>query len=604
MSSRSHSSVELYEQFAALWGNAGAKPLDCLEGFLEFSALQASDLEQPKSQCGWAEGRRLLAWRLDLPDQGRDDLERIASRSPGIIEQTYRTISVAAPQGRTSIHALLNHIGHASQAGLRGTEMAGVPDYLIRLILCLLGDRKKNDPVYVPFDSSGWLPLFLAAHGWPVSCELTNPQIARIISLFALLGDWDVSVRLGDPIRKPAWVDGNTLQRFSHSAAILTFGLRVKDQPPFDPFGRFPVRSTYGESKQIAHLVAQTRGRCVVIGPEGFQFRTTGGEWSYKQHLIRHGQLTAVVKLPRNAFAPYTNVQTSLLLLDTDGSLNRDVFFLDSTDELSRKSRSKARVDSSDHVVEWLAEVISERRITPISAVVSYDKIVNEECNISVDRYVPSKEKQEVERILNLAETVEINDIAEVIRPQSLPSLQAELTHTFAEIGLQDIQADGSIRQPTKLIEIDDRSFGRSRRQRLEPGDVVLSVRGRIGAVGLVPKMMTKEGIAGWLASQAFVILRVRETSPVKPLALYRYLASPLGQGMLQSLSSGATVPMISVGDIRKLRIILPTPAEQREIELQHRKLVKIGEEIVKLQEEADELNASSWPMTNRSEDS
>ena len=190
--------------------------------------------------------------------------------------------------------------------------------------------------------------------------------------------------------------------------------------------------------------------------------------------------------------------------------------------------------------------------------------IAAKESNISVDRYVRSEEEQKVERVLGAAKTVELNDIADIIRPQSFPTDQIEQTQTFAEVGLQDIQSDGSITQPAKIVEIDDRSFGKIIRQRLEPGDVLLSARGRIGAVGIVPEIKAQESMAGWLASQAFVILRLRETSPIKPLTLYRYLASPLGRGLLQSLSTGATVPMVSMGDVKKLRIIIPTDENKR----------------------------------------
>ena len=307
----------------------------------------------------------------------------------------------------------------------------------------------------------------------------------------------------------------------------------------------------------MAHLVAQTRGRVVVIVPEGLLFRTTGGERDYKEHLIRHGLLAAIVRLPRNAFAPYANVQTSILLLDTDGSPNREVFFVDATNSLSG--------NRLDDVVEQLVEVIRRRRITSISAIASYKEIANQEFNISVDRYVRSEEEQRVERVLEAVKTVEINDIAEIIRPQSFPSEQAEPGPTFAEVGLQDIQPDGSITQPTKLVKIADRSFAKIIRQSLEPGDVLLSIRGRIGAVGIVADIDTKEGIVGWLASQAFVILRLRGTSPIRPLTLYRYLASPLGQGLLQSLSpTGTAVPMIAIGDIKKFRIIVPTASRTK----------------------------------------
>jgi restriction endonuclease S subunit len=160
------------------------------------------------------------------------------------------------------------------------------------------------------------------------------------------------------------------------------------------------------------------------------------------------------------------------------------------------------------------------------------------------------------------------------------------------------VEPDGVVRTPTKLVYVDDRNLAKALRQRVQPGDVLLSVRGRIGAVGIVPEHQGQDGPTAWLASQAFVILRLRHNSPITSLILYRYLSSPMGQGLLQSLSTGMTVPMVSMGDIKKLRVMIPTADEQREIVKQYDKVRKLRAQIKQLEVLADDLNAASWPMT------
>jgi hypothetical protein len=211
--------------------------------------------------------------------------------------------------------------------------------------------------------------------------------------------------------------------------------------------------------------------------------------------------------------------------------------------------------------------------------------------DISVDRYVRSDEAQRVAEVIDSAQAVvALNDIAEIIRPQSFPSEGGDRVARFAEVGLQDIEPDGQIRRPAKRTEIDEAIIGRILKQWLAPGDVLVSVRGRIGAVGMVQEAEPDEEVAGWLASQAFVVVRLRETSLVSQLTLYRYLASPLGQGLLQSLSTGTTVPMVSMGDMKRLRIMVPTAKEQREIEAQYARLRKLRDQIRKLEALTEEL--------------
>lgn len=614
MTFASPSPMQLYSNVASLWREAGADdPLDGIEAMLEMLAIARCEADAESNGLNlstmelthraWSTAREHLANKINLPPPDID-LARLAERSPGLLEQTRRAVSAAAPVASARLakeyfSALLNFLAHAPQTGLRRTDVGHFtwPDHLGRLFTALLG-KPSGKPIYVPFESSGWLPLMLAEAGWPVDCELRNTQVARIFMLFGFLAGWNVTAHVSDPIRRPTWLDGNRLRRFAGSAAIVTFGLRLKDDSDYDSYDRFPVRFLYGEAQQLAHLVAQTRGRAIAVVPEGFLFRTTGGERDYKEQLIRRGMLSAVVRLPRNSFAPYTNVQTSLLIFETDDALVRDVLFVDATDDLDRRAVGRTAAGSSHGAAQQIAAIIKARRAGPVSVLAGYEEIAAQEFNISVDRYVRSEEDQALAHRLDAARTVELNDIAELIRPQSFAVDGADQAQSFAEVGLQDIQSDGTIRRPRKIVEVDDRSLGKVMRQKLEPGDVLLSVRGRIGAVGIVPECAVDEGPIAWLCSQAFVVIRLRANSPVKALTLYRYLASPLGQGLLQSLASGATVPMVSMGDVKKLRVMIPTVMEEQGIAQQYEKLQKLRAQIKQLEQLTEELNASSWPMT------
>lgn len=601
-----------YFDIEDIWRNAGARPQDWLETVLEMLAVcRRANLKigtSPEFEHGeltlrsWESLRENIERDLNLPHSD-GQLTHLFDSRPGLLEHTRRTVAAVCRQMsaagfRDFARSLLNIVVHAP-GDTRQTSLGYYPwpDYLGRLSIALLG-RPSDEAIYCPFASSGWMPVLLADAGWTVHCELPKTQAARIQLLFADLCGGKLEAHVSDPIRDPSCLDGNRLRRFKRTAAITSFGLRLRDEQYGDRYDRFPVRFHYGEAMQLAHLIAQTDGRLLVIVPEGFLFRTAGGERDYKERLIRRGMLSCVVRLPKNAFAPSANIQSSLLIFDTTGTDQKNVLFVDASEDLDRKFHQRRKDGDTNSAVEQIAFIVRSRRITTNSMIASYDDIAVHDFNISVDRYVRSENEQKIATVLEDAKTVELNDLAEIIRPQALPADDGEQTHIFAEVSVQDVQGDGSIDEPTKLVKIEDRNLAKVMRQKLEPDDVLLSVRGRIGTVGIVPTIRDEVGAAEWLASQAFVILRLRNNSPITPLILYRYLASPLGQGLLNSLTTGATVPMISMGDLKKLRIMVPTLREQREIEQQYEKIRKLRSQIKQLEQLTDELKAASWPMT------
>ena len=131
-------------------------------------------------------------------------------------------------------------------------------------------------------------------------------------------------------------------------------------------------------------------------------------------------------------------------------------------------------------------------------------------------------------------------------------------------------------------------------RQRLQPGDVLLSIKGRIGAVGWIEPGSEDLGDPGWIAGQTFVILRPRKGGPIHDaIILARYLSSPLAQQLLTSLAGGTTVQLLQMTDLRKLPILLPSLAEQERIMKEYAELLAIHQQIEELRS-----GPSGWFMS------
>ena len=96
-------------------------------------------------------------------------------------------------------------------------------------------------------------------------------------------------------------------------------------------------------------------------------------------------------------------------------------------------------------------------------------------------------------------------------------------------------------------------------RSRVRPGDVLLSIKGTIGRIGLVP-----EYFYGNISRD---IALIRPTSAVRPGYLTQMLRSPFGQMTIALAQVGTTRAEISIAPLRKVEISFPTVDEQERIE-------------------------------------
>jgi type I restriction enzyme S subunit len=119
-------------------------------------------------------------------------------------------------------------------------------------------------------------------------------------------------------------------------------------------------------------------------------------------------------------------------------------------------------------------------------------------------------------------------------------------------------------------------SSAESRRTRVQPGDLLISITAEVGMVGVVPSDL----------GEGYVNQHVAIARP-HPKLTSRYLAAfvaapSYGEAQLDALQRGATKAGLGLDDIRALSIPLPPPAEQ----------VEIAQRLDRLMAFADDLGA------------
>ena len=98
-------------------------------------------------------------------------------------------------------------------------------------------------------------------------------------------------------------------------------------------------------------------------------------------------------------------------------------------------------------------------------------------------------------------------------------------------------------------------------RQLLQPGDVIISVRGTLLKCAVV-----ENSAKPLVASANFVIARTK-TDILKPRVLWAYLCSENVQNYMQGRSTGTVQPSINISEIKDLEILLPAPEIQSKID-------------------------------------
>lgn len=524
---------------------------------------------------------------------------------PGLLEQLKvlaASIDFKEKQDKTQLQKILNDLFATGMK--RGLISDEVEDLIVELI-----DPTLECSIYCPFPGSVQLAIALSARAKAVSFECPEQAFCQITALLDLLNGDRIDISCSDPILDPKWVRQGELMQFDCSASVPPWGRRY-GKDILDPYQRFPPKGLFGEVLHLAHILAQTKQRAAILVPDSFLFRTTGTEHSFKEQLLQQGWLQAVIGLPGGMLAPYTHIATALLLFDKTVAVGKEkelpsdgVVFVDATapDFLQPSTSKRTKSSLKPEAIQEIVTLVRKRQDGPHSRVATIAQIAEQDFNLGVDRYVLSTEDKFVRQLLEVNSTIELEAIAEIYRPQVIPDGGKEPFHTFQEVTSNDIQSSGIISSPSKIVEVSTQNLAGVRKQQLQCGDILICVKGQVGTIGLVmPSDETSlERLPNWIAGQSFAIARLRNSSPIKhPVVLFRYLASPLGQRLLQFFSQGSTVPMIQMGEVRKFPIVVPSAEQQQEIIGEYNRVLELRQRIADTERQIAEIDSTSWPMS------
>jgi len=135
--------------------------------------------------------------------------------------------------------------------------------------------------------------------------------------------------------------------------------------------------------------------------------------------------------------------------------------------------------------------------------------------------------------------------------------------------------------------------------QRVQPGDVLLSIKGAIGVVGLVPEDVPREGdMAIWTVGQSCVILRPKRSAGLDSISLYEYLINETVQKLIKSLASASAIPILTIKDLHTFPVSIPSKQVTEDMQASFTTRQALLDEVAEIQRRIAEERAELWPHT------
>lgn len=466
---------------------------------------------------------------------------------------------------------------------------------------------QRAESIYCGFDLSVPITLELARHH-PVCVQLPNAELAELTAILAIAANYSVEVLRSEPtqgllraaeaglaLTEERKAKGFGRRSFDHAIVLPPFGRKYSRDQISDELLAIAGSSSMADALHINVVLARGNKRRLILLADGFLFRTAKNDQIYKRSLVERHGLTSVISLPRGIIGRDSGVLSSLLVFDApETSTEKVVRFVDCRSDWPSRSRLQSPQAAEHQLGAWLARINSSADSEHV-VLAKFDELTDNDFNLLVDRYVIDPELRRQRKLLNRQQTVPLDDLAELHRPQVFKPTPENLRPTagqiitMREVATGDIR-DGFVERPEKEVDIWAGDVDQIERMILRPGDILISVKGKVGVAGVVPEDAPEDIFGAWTAGQPFVIARLRRSTAISsPMVLACYLASPFGQAQLQALAGGTTVPFIQMADLRRLLIPVPPIDTQREIVQQIEQIKTLRQQIKKIETDISE---------------
>lgn len=366
------------------------------------------------------------------------------------------------------------------------------------------------------------------------------------------------------------------------------------------PLGMAPNRSgrLNAETLSILHALENHGTRTLILVGEGELFRMVGAEAVVRRHLVESGRLTTVLGVPPGLFYSSTMIKLGLLVLDGKSAARERVRFVDIGHEGLSYRGTRGRFEFNFDPRTETADLIYGPELTDntMGRDVGYDEVFEHNSVLTPERYLNAGLRDRINTLLRGADEATLPDVVEMIRPTNLQKSLGE-DYAIFEASPGDIGERGYLGQPSRSFTVDRATYTRALNQRVQPWDVLLSIKGTIGVVGLVPDDVPHEGgTAIWTAGQSLMILRPKKRGGMDPITLYEYLTDETVQEFIKSLAGGSVIQNLGMKDLKSFPVPVPSKQIMEDVRARFMARQALLDEVADIHQRIAAQRAEQWP--------
>ena len=354
--------------------------------------------------------------------------------------------------------------------------------------------------------------------------------------------------------------------------------------------------SVSSEVSKLKNLISRVDGKIACIVPPSWLSKTSGADLEFKKKLLGDGLLQLVVQLPEKLLGA-TSIAPAMLIFDTRRKVEKVQFINASGKEFFQaETRSIRKLVG----IEKIVGLFDENNKTDISTCISVNELLDNNCNLDVKRSIESKKVLAATASIGMYPQVRLDSLSEILSCQSLKGLSDKDRAPgydplrVKELSPANIDGYGMFDEdaPLKEVRVAQKELQRAEKQTVKEGDILLTVKGAVGKCAIVPA-----SLAGCVANQSFVILRLGTSAKVSALSLYRFLRSDLGQAMIARVSSGSSLQVVKMADLKALTVPVLPPDKQQEIAQNQHKVIELIAEKQRLEQEISQTLSEYWSL-------
>lgn len=350
-----------------------------------------------------------------------------------------------------------------------------------------------------------------------------------------------------------------------------------------------PTALKDSEARRVYAAHQRCSGTTYALVSPGIGFRTSKDLEYFREELVKRNWLDAVVALPSGANAA-TNLEGLLLVLKKDRPDGTPIQMVNAHEPLNPSKAKSGRYHWDTKGVEELANTLSSKCERSYARLITVEEIEANGFSFQVSRYLHTEGDLILQRYLDSRTTIQLGDLAEIRRPVASLGRQEEDGIEVREVTPSDIDDSGQLHEGSKRIRLPEAALAKGRQQLLEPGDVLLSIKGGLGRVAVVQDLECPT-----VPGQAFCVVRLRPNAPLTSAALVQYLRSAVGQALLGKASQETAVAFVPMGEVKSMPVVIPHPSELQRAEALEQASVALSREVEELNRKLQRLSRQGW---------